>query len=360
MKKNNEHQNTPIGLLKTSILHQSENQYSNDPHDAFKIYKNQIVIHKSYYKIVRKNTENEKCLKNLEKRIYNGYLSDNTKRYLKRVLSAWHEATYYGSALNDICNIGKSRKLTFVTLTLSAPQSHTDNYIKRHMLNQFIIKIYRETNVKFYFWRAEKQKNGNIHFHMILDAFCNHRQIREIWNTIQKNNGYIQRFAKIHKHENPNSTDVKLIDNDHKAQLYITKYLQKDLEGQKVNGRLWGMSDRLRAIDIYTHYPDNSIKQIIKELQQKQTTEIIHNEHFTIVKYDEMSYHTIVKRYIGQEIRHYYTQMYDYLYNDQPHPLELEGVDHMQINGYLSTPDDRYTNVIDSPPPADQQLCLCL
>ncbi len=33
------------------------------------------------------------------------------------------------------------------------------------MLNRFLEKIRYQYNVKSYLWKAESQKNGNIHFH---------------------------------------------------------------------------------------------------------------------------------------------------------------------------------------------------
>jgi len=47
-------------------------------------------------------------------------------------------------------------RLAFVTLTLPAPQRHTDIQIKRTCLNNFLIKLKEKHSVLHYVWRAER------------------------------------------------------------------------------------------------------------------------------------------------------------------------------------------------------------
>ncbi|GAH86291.1 unnamed protein product, partial [marine sediment metagenome] len=60
-----------------------------------------------------------------------------------------------------------------------------------------------------YVWRAEKQENGNIHFHFIVDNFIPWNELRNTWNRIQQNLGYISRFSEAQrlKHINGFSFD---------------------------------------------------------------------------------------------------------------------------------------------------------
>ena len=62
-------------------------------------------------------------------------------------------------------------KLTFITLTLPSKQIHSDNEIKSKCLNQFLIELKKNHSVSRYIWKAEKQENNNIHFHIIADKF---------------------------------------------------------------------------------------------------------------------------------------------------------------------------------------------
>lgn len=86
-------------------------------------------------------------------------------------------------------------RLTFVTLTLCAAQFHKDDFIKRNLLNRFLIRLSRDPyNVENYFWRAEAQENGNIHFHIIIDKYIHYKELRNEWNAILKDYGYIEKY----------------------------------------------------------------------------------------------------------------------------------------------------------------------
>src|SRR5690606_39568338 len=62
-------------------------------------------------------------------------------------------------------------RLSFITLTLPSPQgSISDKEIKRGPLRMFIQKMGRRYGMYNYVWKAEKQKNGNIHFHITTDV----------------------------------------------------------------------------------------------------------------------------------------------------------------------------------------------
>lgn len=152
-------------------------------------------------------------------------------------------------------------KVSFITLTLSSTQIHTDNEIKKYCLNQFIIEAKRKWNVHRYIWRAEKQGNGNIHFHIITDRFIPWSEVRNTWNRIQNKLGYVDRYrsqikafhaggfqvreellknwsyknqlkaykeGKANDFSNPNSTDIHSLRLINDAKAYMMKYMVKD------------------------------------------------------------------------------------------------------------------------------------
>jgi len=140
-----------------------------------------------------------------------------------------------------------------VTLTLSDKQTHTDQWIKRHYLNTFIQTIKRRYWVENYFWRAEAQENGNIHFHVIIDKYIPAKELTSIWNEIQSD--YVTAYTKRTGKSNPPSTQIEGIRNYKRISLYATKYALKDdtsdTPARKIEGRIWGCSDQLRCIQSY-------------------------------------------------------------------------------------------------------------
>lgn len=152
-------------------------------------------------------------------------------------------------------------RICFVTLTLPSKQIHTDNEIKTMCLNSFLIELTRFYQVKNYIWRAEKQQNGNIHFHFIFDKFILYNELRKRWNRIMNKLGYVDRYATSQKewHKNgfrprpwlfdhwpikeqynaylfgvktdwrsPNSTDIHKVRYINNIKAYVSKYLSKN------------------------------------------------------------------------------------------------------------------------------------
>jgi len=153
-------------------------------------------------------------------------------------------------------------KLTFITLTLSAPQHNTDEEIKSSLLNNFLTTARRTWKMKDYIWKAEKQENGNIHFHILTNVYVKHLEIRKVWNSIQNKKGFnyvdlysskMQEFFKdgfkmfkndkrtqIKQFEtyttnkainwtNPNSTDIHSLYKVRNISNYMSKYLAKSV-----------------------------------------------------------------------------------------------------------------------------------
>jgi len=125
-------------------------------------------------------------------------------------------------------------KLNFITLTLSSEQIHSDNEIKKTLLNQFLTELRTKYSCKNYIWRAETQRNGRIHFHICSDVFVPWRELRTDWNRIQNKLGYIDRYSVRTKKSDPNSTDVHAISNIKNLSGYLAKYCSKNAKGYTV------------------------------------------------------------------------------------------------------------------------------
>lgn len=173
---------------------------------------------------------------------YNGYISRSTTKRIKSMIEG------FTSSVNEIQT--KHRKVaikekiqnTFATLTLPYEQFHTDNEIKRKCLTPFLEELKKFHNIKLYIWRAEPQQNGNIHFHILLDRFVHHTDIRERWNRIINKLEYVNAFAQKHNHTNPNSTDIHSLQKVNSISSYIVKYMTKNKPSRKIEGRVWGCS----------------------------------------------------------------------------------------------------------------------
>lgn len=135
-----------------------------------------------------------------------------------------------------------------ITLTLPATQFHTDKEIKRYILMPFIQDLKRCAIQFNYIWVAEKQKNGNIHFHVVTDCYIPYATILNNWNKNLNNLQYIDKYQQKFNNQMPKGVDVRLIKQIVHVAAYVTKYLTKSENQSKIDGRLWGCSTNLENI----------------------------------------------------------------------------------------------------------------
>lgn len=208
-----------------------------------------------------------------------GQLSKKASSKIKHVYTWLVASSYYKEVYSRKDGKRFWFKLNFITLTLSSPQIHSDQYIKDKMLSSFIQWLQRKNGVRSYIWKAEAQGNGNIHFHITTDKFIHHNAIRLKWNSIQQEHGYLKHDSDFDKIKLTNSTDVKAVKKPKKLILYMIKYFTmekkrknyvsryctvsnvetykkscewfRDSEGyvwehyRKINGMLWNHSNNL-------------------------------------------------------------------------------------------------------------------
>jgi len=128
-----------------------------------------------------------------------GIMTEGAGKRLKKTLELWFNAIECSKKSTGYEQLRKKFHLSFVTLTLPALQQHDDKFIKRFIFWPWVEQIQRQYGVKYYIWRAEKQKNGNIHFHIVIDKFIKHELIRHHWNHHLNNHGYISAYSEKRK-----------------------------------------------------------------------------------------------------------------------------------------------------------------
>lgn len=192
-------------------------------------------------------------------------------------------------------------KLNFITLTLPSKQCHSDKQITNELLKLFLNHLRKVWSCQNYVWRAEKQFNGNIHYHIMSDVFIHHSDLRRVWNGILNKLGYIDRY----KGSNPNSTDVHAIKTGSEATAYLCKYFSKKFSSKikkkiidhcksegmsqkqerkykvtmwnrlRVKGRNWGMSYHISAMRGFTVEESNAVFDSLSNVHRKETDHAI-------------------------------------------------------------------------------------
>lgn len=274
-------------------------------HPSYITLNREIVIKNSktnYY--AEKDDRLTELLKS--KRVAEGYLSLNAKRKLNKAI----EYLLYLSAEKKVYNRLTKKtfnfKVAFITLTLSSQQIHSDNEIRRDLLNQMLIELKKYYNVKNYVWRAEKQKNGNIHFHIIIDRFVPWWELRNRWNRIQNKLGYVDMFQERMrtekkrtnvKYNNPNSVDIHSLYRIRNIKKYLSKYLSKNVTNAEklteeersrllVKGRLWGANQELSNVKGARVLVEKEIESELIKLVESPESRVLNEDYYSIIFID--------------------------------------------------------------------------
>jgi hypothetical protein len=176
-----------------------------------------------------------------------------------------------------------SFRLNFITLTLSSPQKHDDKFIKLKLLEPFLKWMQYNHNLNSYIWKAETQKNGNIHFHITTNIFIHYKAIRNKWNQLQSTYKYIPDRYTMYEEDVPNSTDVHSVRNAKQCIGYMQKYMTKsEPDKRQVNGQIWNCSKNLKTKPpmISIQYVDDPDK--FQAWVKNHTRHKIENEYATI------------------------------------------------------------------------------
>lgn len=212
---------------------------------SYNVHPHKIVNYSQYIGSRCKRRSHAKSLLNLQDNNHRGRVSRQARNkitnYINIILAQATNKKYWSEMDKQYFKF----RINFITLTLPSTQVHTDQEIKSKCLGQFLSELRRKFPQVKYFWRAEKQGNGNIHFHLLTDVFYHWRDIRSSWNRIVNKLGYVDRFATIHGYSDPNSTDVHAIKNIKNIGAYLAKYCTKENQSSGLSGRQYGASQNV-------------------------------------------------------------------------------------------------------------------
>jgi hypothetical protein len=276
-------------------------------------------------------------MKTISANRFQGVISPRSASKIKGLLSAWdYDNELYNSTLSQSDQKFK-KQFTFATLTLPSKQIHSHEEIKRGPFNTFIISILRKSPQAKYFWKAELQKNGNIHFHVLFDCFIHWSIVRSIWNTAIESLSYVSRYRQkcLDNYGNnyakylafnhlsdsykaktaflrgvqsdwsdPNSTDIHSLTKVRSGLRYLAKYVSKQVEKNADGspkqdsiipdfGRIYGSSDSLRSIRPTKVRVDSGEMKLILEYLSNKINKTIELDYATIYLIEDSMYKSV-------------------------------------------------------------------
>jgi len=246
--------------------------------------------------------------KNLSQNTPNSHISKKANRRIRQAID-WllyiaEDKQYY----HEKHKRWYSFKVNFITLTLSATQNHSDNEIKRLLLRPFLDYARKTWNLEHYVWRAEPQKNGNIHFHICTSVFIPWSELRNTWNRYQSRLGYIRRFQEKHPGKTPNSTDIHAIKKIKNLAAYLSKYCAKENEGRAIQGKQWGLSYSLSRLKSAQEMVSYEITEEIRELWRNHADKVRKDQYNTVIFVNWKQIKKLKLKRLTQTLRDYATQ----------------------------------------------------
>jgi len=246
--------------------------------DAFFVDPETFEVHK-----LGRTAKQVEAEANLKDNSTDGIISNKASKRINQALS-WFAAMSQKRTRISSNNMKVEHNLSFITLTLSSKQKHDDLYIKSKLLNAFLVDLRRRFFVISYLWRAEAQMNGNIHFHIVINRYIHYTHIRNIWNRIQAEHGYIANYnvkGKWGSDSNPPSTEIKAVHKCKNIAGYLSKYCTKNLSAMKLHSNI----DR------------HAMQKVVKESGRKNkegkpvnpgllAAKYIEAENYFLLKYD--------------------------------------------------------------------------
>lgn len=235
--------------------------------------------------ITQTNEDSKGSNKSIEEVAYSGVLSAFAKRKLRKAISLMVAIARDKEAPNFKTGNMFKFKVNFITLTLPSEQGTiSDKEIKSGCLDPFIKRMKRKHKLNSYVWRAERQKNGNIHFHIITDTYIHYQHLRNDWNACLNKFDFIEKFYLKNGHRNPNSTDVHAIWKVKNLVAYFVKYMSKTTTAKDViQGKVWDCSNNLKSKDSCEVLLEGDYLDIWNRAKFEVTSRVIDDPNFSIV-----------------------------------------------------------------------------
>ena len=266
---------------------------------------NEVIVYYDYVPPVRVwGSWDKPKMDNFKKtKPYSGDITTHARRRLKRAIECLYMITPTVKVFNRSLGRQTKFRLSHLTLTLSAKQgTRSDKEINKFILQPFLRDCKRKLGMKNYVWKAETQANGNIHYHIISDLYCDYNIVRKYWNNHQNTFRFIDDFKAVHGHDNPNSTDIHYVKNDGQLAAYLMKYIAKNnTKERKIEGKVWDCSAKLKQFKYFATNlsieEDNEFAEALAKIQHEQYNQ----DYFSIIKFKDSNYIKLMPEVLKQQ-----------------------------------------------------------
>lgn len=215
---------------------------------------------------------------------YSGTVTKGSQKRIRQAVDILLQTSPKQRIFNTVTSKWQNFTLNFVTLTIAQEKPVTAEEAYTNCLKEWLRKMRQKHGLTSYIWKAELQERGQLHYHLTANVFLHHSTIREVWNRQQKKAGYLDDYAKKHKHFNANSTDVHAVWKVKNIEAYLTKYLSKTSQNEvPTKGKVWDCSKDLKRKRFSTEATSELWDKCVTEWEKGKAEKVM-LDHCTIFK----------------------------------------------------------------------------
>lgn len=228
--------------------------------DQMQVRNSQLI----FYSIPTQNCP--KSYKPFNTKTYSGAMTTGAQKRIKKAVDLLVQFSPKRKIYNSVTMQTEMHTLSFITLTIPGKEKRlsADQGYKL-LLSKWIRSMRDKHNLKTYIWKAEFQKNGQLHYHITTPSWIAYTEIRDTWNNIMSSNGMLDVWNDENPTKFPNSTDVHKVYKVKNIQAYLAKYLSKKEQDQENTGKVWDCSKNLKDTKFFTSDIPNNLDQFIKK-----------------------------------------------------------------------------------------------
>lgn len=196
-------------------------------------------------------------------------------------------------------NLSASKKF-MAFYSISFP-SHLPDEICRKVFNTAATRARKQFGKFGYLAVCERQKNGTLHFHMLVNKFMNVRILNHFFAAAIHTQVQDVEFAGVSFDKTKyNGVDVRRVFNPTGCIKYLSKYLTKSASEESANerqikGRPWFGSNSVSNLLTYIYLPDITIRKLAKklitsQLEGKEVVKVVKGEYFTFYPFKQSGF----------------------------------------------------------------------
>jgi hypothetical protein len=227
-------------------------------------------------------------LKSNEKRTYSGNVTNHAASRIKRAMNLLIQMTESKVVFNPIINQLVNHRLSVITLTIPDKTDITQREAYKLLLRPFLDWITKTQGVKHYIWKAELQKRGVLHYHIISPAFIRFDYVKDKWNTLILHASLMEDYKEKFNSITPPSTEIKEVNNANRVEYYLQKYVAKnDTNNRSVGGKVWDCSASLKGKKFFScTFNEDVAKELVRQCNQSKVR-CVDSDYISIIYFDK-------------------------------------------------------------------------